>query len=138
MVFLAWQDGQRAGPRESALVALNVDFVRSPMRCVALLVLAPEAAPGTVLADLVSVEQLKQLARGGELQLTASAKIAECSPLASSKHRADGVVLVVFASADMIAKAEARPGPKAIVVVPWTEFDTVACAEAHPPILVNP
>lgn len=103
------------------------------------LVLVPalKHAVGTVLNQVWSEHHLKALASGKTLKLSEQHGVSMCSQATLKNHSSAPVVLALFASADMIEKAEKAWGCKALIVVPWIAADSEQWVASYEPKVLS-
>lgn len=103
------------------------------------LVLVPalKHAPDTVLNQIWPERLVKLLASGKTLKLSESHSVLMCSPLTLKNHSSSPLILALFASEDMIEKAEKAWGCKALVVVPWIPEDSEPWVKRYAPKVLS-
>lgn len=103
------------------------------------LVLVPalKHAADTVLNQVWSERYVKALASGKTLKLSEQHGVSMCSQATLKKHSCSSVVLALFASADMIEKAEKAWTCRALIVVPWIASDSEKWATSYVPRILS-
>lgn len=103
------------------------------------LVLVPalKHAPNTVLNQVWPERQVKLLASGETLKLNDSHSVSMCSPITLKNHSSSPLILALFASEEMIEKAEKAWGCKALVVVPWIPEDAEPWVKRYTPTVLS-
>ena len=103
------------------------------------LVLMPalKHASGTVLGKVWPEKNVEALSKGKTLKLSSGHSVSMCSPLTLKNHSSAQVILALFASKDMIEKAEGAWACKALVVVPWIPEDVEFWVKQNSPTVLS-
>jgi hypothetical protein len=91
-------------------------------------------ASSTILNNVWPEKQIKALSSGKRLKLPCGYSVAMCSPFTLKNHTSSKVILALFASKEMIEKAENACGCSALVVIPWIPEDAETWVRTHTPI----
>lgn len=102
-----------------------------------ILIPALRNAPNTILSRVLSEHQVKLLAAGRTLKLSNGHGVSMCSPFTLKNHSSAPVVLALFASSDMIQKAEKARACKALLVVPWNIEDAELWVREYAPKILS-
>jgi hypothetical protein len=121
---------------QKAVVALEALCEKYNSNCLVCMP-ALKHAENTVLNQVWSEKNIKDLCKGKTLKLANKYSVSMCSKFTLKNYQGMQVILGLFASKDMVDALEKHIGCKALLVVPWIEQDTDDWIKNFAPIVLS-